>query len=327
MQVGNQIVVCVCTRERPQMLDACLLSLMRQRTPEGASVAAVAVDNEPAPNNQAEVERFAGVFPFPLHYVHQPDQGIPQARNAALEKALELGADWICFLDDDEEATAEWLVRLHGALARHGHRCGACGAVEGPDVVLGPVRYVFPEGAQQWRQRGQYGDWGRADGDELPSAATNNVIFRAALVREAGLRFDVGLRFAGGEDVLFFRRMKAAGARIVWAADAIVTETVPWERITLRGHIRKSYRKGASAVMSARLFGRRRDVQRLARKALRRAGVGLVKIAVAPLALLLGPSPALHALMSGCRGVAEAAGVTAALCGRQSDYYRRVTGY
>jgi len=33
----SNIVICVCTRERPKMLDACLLSLMHQRRPDGTA--------------------------------------------------------------------------------------------------------------------------------------------------------------------------------------------------------------------------------------------------------------------------------------------------
>jgi succinoglycan biosynthesis protein ExoM len=321
-----RIVVCVCTRERPKMLDACLLSLMRQRKPEGTEVEVVVVDNELEPNNRLEVARFAEVFPFPVHYIHESNQGVPQARNAALAKALELKADWIAFIDDDECAASDWLTKLYGALGRHGRRCRACGEIEGPDVVPGPVRYEYPAGAAEWRQRSQYGDWGQADGEELPNAPANNVIFRAALAEREGLRFSEELRFAGGEDVLFFRRMKAAGARIVWTSDAVVFETVPWERITLRGHIRRAYRKGASAVMSARLFGRPGDLRRITRKAARRGVVGLLQVGAAPLALAACPARAMKMLLSGCRGVGEALGVLAGMRGRQPEYYRVVSG-
>jgi succinoglycan biosynthesis protein ExoM len=58
------------------------------------------------------VARFCATAPFPVYYVHEPICGIARARNAALDKATELGADWIAMLDDDEVADPRWLANL-----------------------------------------------------------------------------------------------------------------------------------------------------------------------------------------------------------------------
>jgi len=223
-----------------------LLSLMHQRRPDGTAVEVVVVDNEPEPNNRTGVNQFAQVFPlifpFKLHYVHEPDQGISQARNAALTKALQLGADWIAFIDDDEEADAGWLDALY--LAAVVHRADAC---------HGRVLYTFPAGAAAWRCKAPWGDWADHEGAELDSAGTSNVIFRAWLVRRFNLTFCDELSRMGGEDVKFFRAFHDHGGRIVFSGKPIVTETVPWSRVTLRGFARKAHRNGALKVETARL--------------------------------------------------------------------------
>lgn len=321
------IVITVCTRGRPQMLDDCLLSLMRQRVPEGVRAALIVVDNEPRPNNRAGVERRAAAFPFPVHYVHEPQAGLANARNAAVASALTLGADWLAFIDDDETAEADWLMSLYGAAFKHGRRCNLCGKTEPVDVVAGRVEYDYPPDAAKWRRRGQWGNPTKVDGTELGSAATNNTLVRAALVRETGARFDAALNFAGGEDTAFFHSLRARGARIVWSAKAIVRETVPWARLTWKGQMRLAYHVSLTLARDSLAFDPGFRASRAARKALQRACGGLIKLVLSPAALILGPGKAMHALMSGSRNLAQAAGVAAALAGVRSNYYREVTGH
>src|SRR5262245_8558809 len=106
------VVIGLCTYKRPKMLLACLESLARQITPEDCAVHIVVVDNEEQPNAQATVEEIARRSPIPVHYVHEPRRGIATARNASLDKAVALGADWIATLDDDETAEADWIAEL-----------------------------------------------------------------------------------------------------------------------------------------------------------------------------------------------------------------------
>jgi succinoglycan biosynthesis protein ExoM len=75
----------------------------------------IVVDNEAEPNNRAIVDEFGAI------YVHEPRRGIVNARNAAVEAALRLEADFIAFTDDDCEPSESWLCgmleaqRLHDA--------------------------------------------------------------------------------------------------------------------------------------------------------------------------------------------------------------------
>jgi succinoglycan biosynthesis protein ExoM len=331
----GKIVICVCTAKRPRMLSACLHSLIQQAVPAGRSVEVAVIDNEPEPNNQGVVLGIADAAPFPIHYVHHPERGIPQARNAALDKALALGAEWIAFIDDDETARPDWVAALYYVACGQSENAGAANVpVTAPaqrrpvDVVMGPVHYVYPEEAGGWRKRSQYGDREKKqEGQELPRAAANNVIFSTRLVREKGLRFAEELRFAGSEDTVFFRQLHEAGARIIWSFKPVVYETVTWERITFRGHIRKAFRRGVATVASSKLFEAKFGPQRHLFRAFKRGAMGVGKLLAAPFALILGPSRAMHIVMSGCRNLAEAAGVVAGLRRRKSNYYENIAGF
>ena len=78
----------------------------------------------------------------------------------------------------------------------------------------------------------------------MDEASTNNVLVRMAEVRRGGVRFHERFGLTGGEDVLFFRDLKAVGAEIVWSPEAWVSEHVPGERATFAYLAREYFRCG-----------------------------------------------------------------------------------
>lgn len=94
------IALGVCTYKRPVMLRACLDSLTRQVVPSDLSLAIVVVDNEPEGDAEHTVSSFTATTDIPVHYVHEPRRGIATARNAILDKASELAADFIAMTDE-----------------------------------------------------------------------------------------------------------------------------------------------------------------------------------------------------------------------------------
>ena len=213
------------------MLRACLDSLIAQVPPEGWAIALIVVENDDGPrcfDIVAEVKKSA---PYSVEYVNETELGIPFARNAAIEASRALGAEWVAFIDDDEVAEPDWLVRLCGRAQQ-----------DGVDVIQGPIRYEYPPGTPDWLLR-----WPlmrRENGQVLRTAATNNVMFRRTLTEEVGLglRFDPSFRFTGGSDGDFFTRATQRGARIVWEQSAAVSETVPQSRLRLGWQLKRAFR-------------------------------------------------------------------------------------
>ncbi|MHA1573276.1 MAG: glycosyltransferase family 2 protein [Alphaproteobacteria bacterium] len=234
---GASVAVCVCTRRRPKMLRACLDSLIAQVPPEGWAVALIVVENDDSPrcfDIVAEVKKSA---PYPVEYVNERELGIPFARNAAIEASRALGAEWIAFIDDDEVAEPDWLVRMC-------HRAGHFGV----DVVQGPSRYEYPAETPDWLPRRSLPV--RESGESLRTASTSNVMFRRTLTEEArlGLRFDPSFRFTGGSDSDFFSRANQRGARIVWEQSAVVSEFIPPSRLRLSWQLKRAFRVATNAT-------------------------------------------------------------------------------
>ena len=76
-------------------------SLDRQALPEGVAARAIVIDNDETPSACDRVEAIAQTLSIPVKYVHAPANNISIARNAGLDAAT---AQWIAFIDDDEEA-------------------------------------------------------------------------------------------------------------------------------------------------------------------------------------------------------------------------------
>lgn len=235
----SRIAVCICTYRRPEGLEACLSALEKQ---SGPAFEVVVVENEADGPGRAICQRHPGLT---LTYAAEPRSGIPWARNACLELAAGW-ADLIAFIDDDEVPEPDWLKQL--AATQQG---------TGADIVCGPAFPIYRAPVPRWLRRGRFHHPPKTETGHQPAfCATNNVLFRAELVRRLDLRFDPRLVGMGvGEDVLFFTRATEAGARAVWCAEAIVWESVPAERMTASWLICRAYRIGIcdSVAVRARL--------------------------------------------------------------------------
>jgi len=115
------------------------------------------------------------------------------------------------------------------------------------DVVTGPVLPRFSEPAPEWIVAGGLFDPPRyATGTRVQSAHSNNVLLRRCRLDELDSRFDERLTLGVGEDTDLFDRLAARGARIVWADEALVHETVPPARANTRWLVQRGYRVGTA---------------------------------------------------------------------------------
>jgi succinoglycan biosynthesis protein ExoM len=240
------VTVCACTYRRPDGLAALLKGVGEQtfqRLPR-PMLRIIIADNEGNPLARDICDRFRQSSDIPIDYVHEPQRGISFARNACLD-LLRDDCNFFAMIDDDEVPEPDWIEQL--LLAQES---------TGADVVQGRVLPQLPANAPDWIVRGSYFDW-QLDADEarraqreaypeVRKARTNNVLVRHAVVRELGLRFDPRFALTGGEDVVFFQALMAAGHRVVYAPRACVRDIVPPERTTLRYLLRMWYRVGCN---------------------------------------------------------------------------------
>jgi glycosyltransferase involved in cell wall biosynthesis len=230
-----RVALCAATYRRPEGLRRLLQSMADLQTAGmvDLTLAVVIVDNSPDGGAAAQVAA-ADDFPWPLHYVSERRRGITFARSAALEKAAALDSDFVAFIDDDEAPAPRWLMALLAAQRR-----------SGAAAVLGAVEPVFPPGTPDWLIAGRFFEsHAFADGAEVQDAHTANVLIDLRRLRALGLGFDHRYALTGGEDTMLFRDLLDAGGRIVYAADAVVYETVPPSRTCLAWLLKRWYRTG-----------------------------------------------------------------------------------
>ena len=230
----SHISVCVCSYKRPELLRRTLASLVEQRTDNRFTYSIVVADNDDCQSGRAVVEEAHGSSSVPIAYCVEPRRSISFARNLALEQAE---GDLIAFIDDDECAGADWLLRLFETL----DASRAAG-------VLGPVRPIFDTRPPEWVIKGRFCERPEhPTGFVMPWAEcrTGNVLFRKSILSGIADPFLAEFGAAGG-DVNFFWRMMQNGHAFIWCNEAIVHEVVPPARWKRRFLLRRALLRGGN---------------------------------------------------------------------------------
>jgi glycosyltransferase involved in cell wall biosynthesis len=219
----------VATYRRPELLRRLLDSLFSGGIGE-SPVDIVVVDNDP---EQSALREWGS--DERVRVIAESTPGIPYARNAGLDQFGE--QYWaIVFADDDEWAAPGWIDALVAA-----QRQTAAGAVAGWVVTVG-------EGLARVIQRTKHPHL-----SVRPAASTNNsLLTREAWVRAGRPRFDPAFAETGGEDSDFFFGLHQAGVNIVFAADAVLYEDLPADRVSWGWLIRRTIGQGQSQLLIAR---------------------------------------------------------------------------
>jgi len=258
----RSVSIVIPTLRRHASLARALRSIAAQRGVTRDLLEVVVVDNSPEGSAAAVVAEAGRFAPAPVRYVHEPHPGVATARNAGLRAAQ--GA-LIAFLDDDEEAPADWLAALLRA-----HRATAA------DVTFGPVRACIPA----------EGGWARAHFEALFSRTgpaesglidqaygCGNSLMTRATALPGPAPFDERRNEGGGEDDSLFAELAAQGRRFGWAADAVVLEHPAPHRLSLRYAAQRAFAFGQGP---SQIAAERREWLKLARW----TAVGLAQTAV-----------------------------------------------
>lgn len=213
------IVVCIPSFRRPQHLRLTLESLAGQRTDRRFAV--VIVENDATGCGSVPVAaEFLRAGRFPGLCVIEPRQGNCHAINAAFETARATfpAAAHFLMIDDDEIASKDWLELM----VRSAEATGA-------DLVGGPVQPNFDDDGKRGLRRHPAFRPAYDYSGAVPIiyGCGNCLITRAVFERLGDPAFDVRFNFLGGGDTDFFVRCRRAGMRFHWAAEALITETVP----------------------------------------------------------------------------------------------------
>src|SRR6201747_320814 len=231
------IVVCIPSFRRPQHLRRTLQSLANQRT--GRRFAVVVVENDALRRESVPVAiEFFWTGNIPGLCIVEPRQGNCHAINAAFETALATfpAATKLLMIDDDEIASPDWLQRMVVAAES-----------TGADLVGGPVQPEFDDDLKRGLRRHPAFRPAYDESGPVPViyGCGNCLITRPVFERLADPAFDLKFNFLGGGDTDFFVRCRQAGMQFHWAADAVITETVPHSRTDPRWLVVRGLRIGA----------------------------------------------------------------------------------
>jgi succinoglycan biosynthesis protein ExoM len=230
--MNKPIGVLIPTFRRPDSLERAIRSVFDQAAVEELLQDIVIVDNSPEGSARKLVSRLRGDAPVPILYVHEPRPGVATARNSGLEA---VNAPYVAFLDDDEEAPSDWIVRLF-----HTHRTFKA------DVTFGPVRGVVPEDsgwAKSYLERFFSRIGPKTSGLTHENYGCGNSMMTRATALH-GVPFDPTFDEVGGEDDWLFERLRREGCIFAWSAEAWVWEHAPTHRANLAYTLRRAFSYG-----------------------------------------------------------------------------------
>lgn len=232
----KKIAICVATYKRPELLARLLKSLEAITPPSGYSLELRIVDNDSERSAELQVSRFreyADLF-FDVLYTVQSKQNIALARNTALDMGH---ADFVLFVDDDEEVAPDWIAQLLAAAEQ-----------SSADAVFGPVEGRFHSNTPRWIQRSNFFhkpveptgtriDWKQ-------TRTSNTLVKGNWFYNSKPNRFDPSLGRSGGSDSNLFSRLEKQGARFSTCQSATAWEDVPDNRANLKWLMKRWYRNG-----------------------------------------------------------------------------------
>ncbi|MEM0942709.1 MAG: glycosyltransferase [Pseudomonadota bacterium] len=307
--MAERLVIAALTYRRPEGLADLLAALARLSLGD-IDASAVIVDNSPEAGARAQVGAAADTSPYPLAYLHQPQRGISFARNMALETALAADAHLMAFIDDDEIPPPDWILKMRAAMR-----------TTGAEAVLGAVIPRFEAPPPGWIERSDMLAFrGCEPHGEMPYGTTSNVLFSLGPVRQAGLRFHPDFAFTGGEDVIFFDGFRRQGARIIYAPEGQVEETISPARARL-GWLWARWRRTGNTDARVSMLRRRGLGTRgliFAGGLARMVGGSVLAIAALPAWALYGFEHVARRLYTLARGI----GYVEAAFGRSVEEYR-----
>ncbi len=235
MMPSTRVAICIATYRRPSSLRRLLRSLqdLTFHKISEPDITIVVVDNDPETSAHAVIPEFLSRR-YRLRYQSESRRGISFARNTAIENSR--FADFLTFLDDDEEASPQWLDELLTVQAAYR-----------AEIVAGPVLSRFECTPPEWLIDGRFFHRRRhATGTTLSSVGAGNVLIASTVFHAMSpIWFDPRYSLTGGEDTHFFRRCAALGFPVTWADDAIAYESVPESR-ACSGYLIARARSGAN---------------------------------------------------------------------------------
>lgn len=229
------VTVILCTYNRAGSLGTALESVVASALLSSMDWELLVVDNNSRDRTREVINDFCLRYPERVRYVFEAQQGLSNARNAAIRQAR---GEILAFVDDDVTVEPKWLDNLTAAL-RDGPWAGSGGRIL-PPKGFAPPPWLALRGP--WGQGGvlcalfDMGDSAEQLQKE-PPYGTNMAFRKEMFEKYGGFRTDLGrcgTGLIGNEDTEFGRRLMAGGERLRYVPSAVVYHSVPAERLNKR---------------------------------------------------------------------------------------------
>ena len=225
----KKIVICICTRRRPEGVTRLLKSIFKQNLLNlNLDIGIVVVENDIKPYSKKLVFELALESPFPLSYFWEMRQGLSFARNRTVKEAGD--CDFCCFVDDDQEVAPDWILELI-----------KCQSEFNADGVWGPNPPIFEQKVHPSIVQfhiSKFNDYGTI----VKRAFTNCLLLKKDYLDRFDGPFDLRLNFTGGEDRYLTYLISINGGIIRCNPNAKAYEIIPKSRTTINYVFRRMYK-------------------------------------------------------------------------------------
>jgi succinoglycan biosynthesis protein ExoM len=307
----SKVLVGIATYKRPTMLERLLRAIEKFVT--NAEVRVLVADNDRnARDGIAIVNSLrASGYRFPIEGVVVEKQGLTYSRNAILEFGFSNpSVDFVAMMDDDQWPEPDWLNAL--LKVQRDTAADIVGAAVWPEFEVNPPKWAV--------QSSVYALNTTTTGVVDMLTGNGGILISrnfTTLIRPPW--YDHAFAKSGGEDVDLFVRLRAVGGRFARAAGAVIHETFPASRVTLRWALARAYRSGNTDMRV--LLRYHQGKGELIKEGAKITGA-LIVYSVALVLFLWSPGRRVDALCKLCR----AAGKVAALFGANYHEYATVHG-
>lgn len=248
----------ICTYNRYDYLEKAVGSLLAQNC-DPALFEIIVVDNSP-PGVERDAWRQTFGDRAGLRYVTEDIPGLANARNVAVGLAR---GEIVAFLDDDAEASPDWISAYIAAFASFGPSAQIAG---------GRIDPVFEAVRPSWLHDRlltyftiiNWGDRPKILDKSKWVAGANNAFRRDAYLMAGGCNVALGRIGSGGslmsnEETDLQDRIHAAGGVTIYVPDARVTHLVPAARVTREWIRRRIMWQAISDIVAGKPLDKPRD--------------------------------------------------------------------
>jgi glycosyltransferase involved in cell wall biosynthesis len=232
----DHISICICTYKRPGLLKKLLEALLDQNTNNNFMFSIVVIDNDQDCSAKAVIKEIQGLTKVDIIYQVESIQNIARARNLAVLSSI---GNYIAFIDDDEIPIKNWISYLYETCKNYN-----------VDGVLGPVVPVFEKKTKEWMVKGKIYERPRYKTGTLVhwgKSRTGNLLFKKSILNNNLRPFKEEYK-SQGEDIIFFKEKHESGFKFAWCDEAIVSETVFENRLSVKYLLNRALLQGYTSL-------------------------------------------------------------------------------